>query len=248
MIAALKSELYKLLTIRSTYVIFLFAIAILGLFDFYGMGIKISPAALHSSTYVMQNIFDSVQNLAIFGAIVAVLMMTHEYRYNTIIYSLTASNSRTKVLLAKVGVLSLFGVVFTALLALLGGLFVVLGVHLGGHELAVQSVYYQEIVWRSLAFGWGYVMLGLMLATLIRSQVGTIVALFFLPTVETLLGMWLLKDSSSLLPFGVLNTIISGHTMGLPAMSTVEAAKLFVLYLLGGWAIAWVLFKRRDAN
>lgn len=247
MIAALKSELYKLLTVRSTYVIVLLAVVLLGIFDFYGMGIKASPQGLQQSGYLMQNIIDSVQNLSIFAAIAAVLMMTHEYRYNTIIYTLTASNSRTKVLLAKIGVLSLFAVVFTVIVAVLGGLFLLLGVQLGGHELAAQTVYYQELVWRSLVHVWGSVMLGLMLATIIRSQVGTIVALFILPTIEQILGVWLLKDSSSLLPFNTLNTIISGHS-GPPAISTVDATKLFLMYLVGGWAVAWVLFKRRDAN
>lgn len=247
MIAAFKSELYKLLTIRSTYIISLIGVAILGLFVFYGMGIKASPEALQHPTYLMENILSSVQNLSIFATLIAILMMTHEYRYNTITYTLTTSNSRTKVLLAKMGVLSLFALVFAAVVAVLGGLFVLLGVHLGGHELVSQTVYYQEIVWRSLAHVWGYVMLGLMLATLIRSQVGTIVALFILPTIEQLLSVWLLKDSSSLLPFNTLNTIISGHS-GTPDVSTVEAAKLFLLYLVGGWLVTWVLFKKRDAN
>jgi len=56
-----------------------------------------------------------------------------------------------------------------------------------------------SLLWRSVFFTWGYAMAGLLIALLIRSQVGAIASLFLIPsTVETLLGLLLKKKRSVL--------------------------------------------------
>ena len=101
MVAILKAEFRKLLTVRSTYFISFFAIALSIFLSFYLSGWRASPADVLSPSY-LQNVMGTVISLLpSFGALVAILLIAHEYRYNTIMYTLTSSNSRSKVLIAK---------------------------------------------------------------------------------------------------------------------------------------------------
>jgi ABC-type transport system involved in multi-copper enzyme maturation permease subunit len=247
MIAALIAELRKLLTVRSTYVIFLFTLVILGLVHVYAIGMKASPMDLHNPFFVMNNAFDAVQNLMMLGSIVAILLMSHEYRYNTITYTLTASNSRSKVLLAKILAVSLYAVVFTGLLAVFGVLLLRLGVALGGHTLVAQSFYYQDFIWRALAFGWGTMMFALLFTALVRSQVAAIALFFLWPTLVESIAALVLHAKVAYLPFQALGTVISNQSV-LQGFTSVRALLVVLATLVGGWAVAWVSFYRRDAN
>ena len=95
MIPTLKAEFKKLLSVRSTYLTSLAALLfVAGLIAFYGQGFKTEPKDLNSLFLVGTiTIFSNITAIA--GAIIALLLLAHEYRYNTIVYTLTASNSRT---------------------------------------------------------------------------------------------------------------------------------------------------------
>lgn len=249
MFSAIRSEFRKLLTIRSTYLIFLICLVMLALVEFYGLGIKASSEALMLPSYMMNNTFAGIHNLALLGALVAVMTVTHEYRYNTIMYTLTASNSRLKVLLAKIVVASVYAVVFTVLIGFFAYLFCWIGLQVGHHDLVAQQMQYKELIWRGLAYGWGMVMAGLLFGVLIRSQVGAIAALFLVPGVTEQLLELVLHKNVAYLPFNALNTVISGSGSGvLSWMSTVQALLIFLCYVVGGWIVAGILFLRRDAN
>lgn len=244
MIAALRAEFRKLLTVRSTYFIFLIAVVLLGIFEFWALGVKAPPASLQQSSTLMDNIAGGIQNLALLAAITAVLAMTHEYRYNTVMYSLTASNSRTKFLLAKIITLLVYGVVFTLLVGVLSGIFTLGGIQLAGHHLVAQTIHYPDLIWQSLTYSLGYVMVGLLFAALLRNQVGAIAALFLVPGIVEQLLELLLKKNAVYLPFHALDAVV--HTN--PLLGHVQALFVFLAYLVGGWIIAWVLFLKRDAN
>jgi len=191
-------------------------------------------------------------NVTVFGAIVAILLMTHEYRYNTIMYTLTSSNSRTKVLIAKFITVSVYALFLAVLIAVLAPSMAYLGIHLHGYKLVPQTLSYGNLAWRSLFYGWGYGMAGLLLAILTRNQVASIVALFVIPGVaEQLLGL-LLKHSTVYLPFSSLNQVIrAGSDRIDPTSSNLspgKAAGVYCIYLVIGWIVAWILFTKRDAN
>ena len=103
MIPALKAEFRKLLTVRSTYFITLFALALLTFISLYVEGYKNGKdsVAAGGSLYLAGSITQHSGILALFGAIVALLLLAHEYRYSTIVYTFTNARSRSKVLLAK---------------------------------------------------------------------------------------------------------------------------------------------------
>src|ERR1035437_9377215 len=113
MIATIKAELCKLFTVRSTYFIMAAVLALLVFYLFYITGWRAAASDLHNPSTLATAITSAVNAVSIFAALVALLLFTHEYRYNTIMYTLTSSNSRTKVLLAKILVVTGFVVAFT---------------------------------------------------------------------------------------------------------------------------------------
>jgi ABC-2 type transport system permease protein len=249
MMSNLKAEFRKVFSVRSTYVILLIVLALEILFAFYVSGWRINSQDLHNPTTLSNDITSAVATVSIFAALIATLLMTHEYRYNTIMYSLTLSKSRSRVLLAKILVISAFAIIFTFIAGALSPLLSILGIHAHHLKLVPQTIPYGSLVWHSLFYGWGYAMAGLLIAALIRNQIGAIVTLFIAPdTVEGVLSL-LLKKNTVYLPFSSLHTVI-GQGMGtyINSITPTHAAMVFMGYLVGGWLIAWILFLRRDAN
>jgi len=250
MAPTLKAEFKKLLSVRSTYILTAFVAALVIFIAFYVEGWRLTPIALHDPSQFSGDVFGAL-NLTVFGAIVAILLMTHEYRYNTIMYTLTSSNSRTKVLVSKFIVVSVYALFLAVLIGILSPVMCYLGAHLHGHSFGPQTVHYWSLIWRSLFYSWGYGMVGLLLAILTRSQVGSIVTLLLLPGLaDQLLGL-ILKHNTVYLPFSALNQVIGDGRGGDATSSTLSPAKaagVFVIYLVVTWLIAWLLFLRRDAT
>jgi ABC-2 type transport system permease protein len=250
MIASLKSEIRKLYTVRSTYATLLFCLLIMGIYAFWAEGIKAGDSTLaatdpHKLAFLIR---DAVGNLAFFGGIVGILALANEYRHNTIMYTLTISRSRTQTLLAKIVAVSIFSVIFTLFVAIIAPALMYLGITIKGLSLAHQT-FPPDILWRVFFTSWSYSMIGLLLAALIRQQVGAIATFFALPLfIEGLLGL-LLKDNAVYLPFAALQQVTSIQGNGIHKMlSPGKAAFVVTAYLVVGWVIAGILFLRRDAN
>jgi ABC-type transport system involved in multi-copper enzyme maturation permease subunit len=247
MISSIKAEFRKLLTVRSTYIITALVVIFVIFIAGYIEGWRLSAADLRSPTQFSGDVFGAL-NLIVFGALVAILLVTHEYRYNTIMYTLTSSNSRSKVLLGKIVAISVYAVFLTVLVGVLSPIASNVGIHLHGHTLVPQTIDLWDIVWRSLFYGWSYGMAGLLLAVLIRSQVGAIAALFLIPGLVEQILTQLLKHTAVYLPFTAQGEVIGSKTMNGDTLEPAKAALVFLIYLVIGWIIAWVFFLRRDAN
>src|SRR5487761_1482172 len=111
MVSSLKAEFRKLLTVRSTYYIVLVTLAIVVLVAGWGNGVKADTSSLHNAHFLANEATNTVIIGGIILAVVALLIVGHEYRYNTILYTLTSSNSRTKSLLSKFIVVTIFAIV-----------------------------------------------------------------------------------------------------------------------------------------
>lgn len=149
--------------------------------------------------------------------------------------------------MAKILILSGLAVIFTIVIAVLAPLLAVAGMNAHHLKLVPQTLHFGDLLWRCLLFGWGYTMTGLLLATLIRNQIGTILTLFIVPgTVEALAGL-ILKNNVVYLPFSALEAVI-GNNRYSGSITNIHAAMVFMAYLIVGWIIAWTLFLRRDAN
>lgn len=244
MLQSLKSELRKLISIRSTYVIILICVLLTGIFAFWAAGIRAVPESQADPLHLYNQIIGAVGAVSLILALIGVLMITQEYRFNTIMYTLSASNSRAKTFFAKVILAIAVSMILTVFFALLSPLFTRLGLAVGGHTVVAQTFYFQDIWWRGLSYGVGYMLSGLLLGFLFRSQVGAIVTLLLAQaTIEPLLGM-LLKDNAIYLPFSALNSVLSESAQ----ISSIKALVVFLVYMIIGWTVAFWLFLRRDAN
>jgi len=247
MIPALKSEFKKLLTVRSTYYITFIVLIFVIFIAFYVTGWRLTPQDLHGPNQLADDVTGAL-NVMVFGAIVAIMLMTHEYRYNTITYTLTSSNSRSKVLWSKFIVVSVYTLIFAAVVAVLSPVMTYLGVHAAGHSLGPQTLHYADLAWRSLFFGWAYGMAGLVLAVLLRNQIAAIVGLFVIHgVVEQLLSL-LLKHNTVYLPFTALDQVSGNTDPRVGSISPARGALVFTLYVAVGWLVGWYLFLHRDAT
>lgn len=251
MAPALKAEFRKLLTVRSTYIISGLVAILVVFVAFYAEGWRLSGAALHDPNQLAGDVTGALST-TVFGAVIAILLMSHEYRYNTITYTLTANRRRGTVLLSKFTVVTTYALLLAIFIGVLSPVMSYLGVHLHGNVLVPQTLHYGDLAWRSLFYGWGYAMAGLLLAVLTRNQVASIVALFVIPgVVEQLLSIFL-KQNAVYLPFSALGQVIRyGSGPSDARTSTLhpdKAAAVYCIYLVVGWAVAWYLFVKRDAS
>lgn len=248
MFAALKAELRKLFTVRTSYGVVGAALAIVILYAFYIEGIRAGDS-VNSALKLASEVPGAIQAVAALGGIVALLLMTHEYRYNTIMYTLTSTRRRLTVLIAKILAVSIFALLFAALGGVLAPVMAYLGLSIKGLHLTTQQFPLWDLAWQGVFFTWAYSMFALLFATLFRSQVASIVVLLFAPgVVESLAGL-LLKHNAKYLPFTGLGQVLqAGSHVPSGQLSTAHAAVLTLCYLGFGWLIATVLFLRRDAN
>jgi ABC-type transport system involved in multi-copper enzyme maturation permease subunit len=187
----------------------------------------------------------------LFSSIIAVLLMAHEYRYSTIMYTLTNSNSRSKTILAKLIAVTGFAIIFSLFVEILAPSLALLGMHFHHLTLVHQVFYYRDFFWRVLFFGWAYSMIGLMFAVLFRNVVASIVGLLLTPIIiEPLIGLLLSTNQQQYMPFTALSAVLNnGLLNNVPGqLSAIRSAVIVIAYLLIGWAVGWILFLRRDAS
>jgi ABC-2 type transport system permease protein len=246
MLASLKSEFRKLLTVRSTYVIVLIGLAAVALFAGFGDGFKASHDSLQSPTMLMDESRSAVLFAGLILAFAGLLLLGHEYRYNTIMYTFTSSPSRLRSLLAKLIVVSVFATVTSLLMAFFAPLANIIGVHLHGYHAVAQQYYYWSIIWRVLFVGWGYTMYAFILMALLRNQVGAIVTFLLIPLVgEGVLGH-IFQHSSKYFPFTSLMSVLDRP--GIDSFATGKSAEVALVYIGVGLIASAVLFVKRDAN
>ena len=250
MIPAIKAEFRKVLSVRSTYAITLFFLTLLGIVSFYGHGYKEDST---SPLFLAGTITSTATIVSFAGALVGLLLMAHEYRYNTITYTLTASNSRSKVLAAKILVMLGLILVYTVVATAVGLSLTRLGAAMAHHSVPSQSINYLAYFAKSIFTGEAWAMTGLLIPALVRNMQASVAILFIVPNnLEALLGL-IIKQPEKWLPYSALAQVIEppvklGPRGGAPNLVTpLHGAMVFLIYLVIFWLITWYLFVRRDA-
>ncbi len=247
MIADLKAEFRKLLSVRSTYFIVGATLLIVMFFAGFISGFKAVPTDLRSPTLLAEQSTNAVVFVGLILAFAGLLLVGHEYRYNTIMYTLTAANRRYKVLLAKLIAVSTFALITSLMVTFFSPLCTIIGVHLHGHTVSPQAYDYWTILWRCLFCGWGYAMYAFILITVLRNQVGAIVTFLLVPLIgENILGL-LLKHNTKYLPFTAVQAVAAPDNLG-NHLSAGHEALVVLAYVLVGMVLSALLFIRRDAN
>ena len=247
----LAAEFRKLFTVPSTYAAAALAFVVTAGLATYLVGWYASSADLAKRTFLATRVADPIALVAILGTVVGVLVITHEYRYNLLPYTLTATNNRNKVLAAKLAVVTTFAVVLALgvdLVALAGSS---VAAHLvQGDELAPQTLGYGDLLWRTVLYGWGYVIAGTAIALLVRNQVGAVVTAFVLfGPVEGILSS-ALGTYGYLLPFTALANVLGSKlsNSALTSVSHQQAALAFLFDITIVVSVGWLGFLRRDAS
>lgn len=243
MTSAIRAELRKLLTVRSTYFVLIGAVLLNAVISFWASGYK--AGATLPGDYLQGCIQATMNAMAFFAGIAPLLLVTHEYRHNTIYYTLTANRSRTTVFLAKLIVIAKYVLTFMLITALVTVAAVLVGIKLGGHTLQPQHFDWWPLVWRSTFFMLGVSYLAAIFGFIIRNQIGSFVAYLLYPgTVESLLAM-LLKSKAGYLPFTSLSNVMHPVSQD---FSIAKSAVIGAVWVVAGLVVSWLLFVRRDAN
>ena len=247
----LDGEFRKLLTVPSTYAAAALAFVVSAGMATYLAGSEATSEGLAERTFLATTVADTMAIVAILGAVVGVLVVTHEYRYNTLPYTLTATNDRNKVLAAKLAVVTTFSVVASLGVDLVAVAASSLTAHLvHGRELAPQTLGYGDLLWRTVLYGWGYAVAGTAIALLVRNQVGAVVTAFVLfGPVEGILSS-ALGRYGYLLPFTALANVLGSKLSNeaLTSVSHQQAALAFLVDITIAASVGWLGFLRRDAS
>lgn len=307
MFAQLKSELRKLLTIRSTYILISLALLLIALFAYTGTSVRTYEEAVCAKTgevlytegradprldqapaeeicggtvnynkitsrdlpkeKLLYNLQEALPVVVTFVSIVLILLIAHEYRYNIINHTLTISNRRSKVLLAKV-ILSTIVTVLVALMAMavsVAATYAAVGIK--DLTLPAQDYNWLYIMARHIGYAVGYALFCVGIAALVRNLTAGIAAAFLLPTLDSIGGFLLSARNiqpTKILPFSALDRFgnvasditastvdiaekLPGAASGQPA-TVLMALAVFGAYLIGLWLVTWILFLKRDAN
>lgn len=298
MLASLKSELRKLLTIRSTYVIVVICLLLSAfvtyistgeLIDYEQIGGSViteeqpdgtiveyldpnNPGEMRVNKTVVQpdgkqliNIESMLPIVVTLGAVLLTLFMAHEFRYNTINYTLTSSPSRLRVLASKLVVGSIYMVVLSALSIAVILATTYLAVSIKGLQFSEAEFGWIYALGRYLLYAVGTGAMALAIAAIVKSLTMAVASVLILPMIDSLVGAILMGtrdiEPSKVMPFASRDRLGSVVTdalgQGAPPSffgpegmqaTTLMALAVFGAYLLGVWIIASILFVKRDAN
>lgn len=240
-----RAEIRKIWTIRSTYILTFFMLALgVGVFAFFAIGFKNVENAERSAVALQSAIRQPLMLASLLLAIVAIISVGHEYRYNTILYSLTSARQRMTVLVSKLTALLVSALFISIILAALSAAAFYVGQSVAGINTVPQAMPGFDFIWRMVVQVLVYVLIGFGLAVILRSLIAAIAIVLIVPsTVESLLYL-LLKENTKYLPFTAVSNI-ADTTSRVPLGLSAVVVMGYVGVLL---VVAAVLFQKRDAN
>lgn len=245
MMSALRSEVRKLVTLRSTFVILGLGLLLVMLMNGWISGYKHAEGI--GSGFLAGIITSTIQGTSFLLGLIVLLQITQEYRHNTIYHTLTLTSRRRTVVLAKAIVASLTMLAGACLFILVGLASGVAGLAASGEAMGAQSIAWGDIVAQGAVYVWGAGIFALILGLLLRNQVSAIVMYLFGFTIAEQLLSLLLKSNAGYLPFRALEGVMARSSM--PDVFSPEKYMAIVLgWIVVGGAAAWFFFEKRDAN
>jgi ABC-2 type transport system permease protein len=257
MLDALRYEWTRLTTLRSTYwltgigVLCALAIPVIA-------GIAVSDQPLDQITTAAGlngGAAFGIPFLAVFMAIIGIFSTGHEYRHGTIQPTLTALPQRSRLILAKILVVSVVTVAVTVFSVALNALTLLIfwGDVPGLFEDPLRSALIGYVLYTLI-----YTLTGLGLGLLFRGVPSALVVIFLAPLIieNLIFGLSFLPAADWLVPVVKFLPFSSGaRLMQLPLMDLPEfdyfgrwgSGAVFAVFAAVIIAAAWTLFKKRDA-
>ncbi|MEU6857907.1 hypothetical protein AB0B28_03375 [Glycomyces sp. NPDC046736] len=260
MLDALRYEWTRLTTLRSTYWLIgiglLAAAAIPVIFGFAAGDEELFPEII--AVAINGGATFGIPFLAVFLAVIGIFATGHEYRHGTIQPTLTALPQRSRLILAKVLVMSAVTVVATVVsMALNAGIVMIFFGEIPGlFDDPVRSALLGYMVYTLV-----YMLVGLGLGLLFRGVPSALVVIFLMPLIleNLILGLstipaldWLVP-AVKFLPFtaGSLLMTVGDADLGMGTdygfFDRWGSGAVFAAFAAIIIAAAWTLFKKRDA-
>lgn len=241
----LKSELMKLLTIRSTYILLAIPVVLVGGITFWAE-FKVGKGVTLSSEILRNTVLSVLGTMSLFLIITSVLNMAHEYRYNTIMYTLSNTKARWQVLAAKALVISGYAVVFSLVVSLVTVVAILIATNARGDSVALQGFNPFDVIWRGLFYSVGTVLFALVITVITRSIVAALALILVgINAIEVLVAL-VLPNNYQYFPLNALSSVIT--SAGGQYLEPSKGAVVTLIWLVFAWAIAAYLFITRDAN
>ncbi|GIH24123.1 ABC transporter permease [Acrocarpospora phusangensis] len=196
MIQLIRAELQKLFTTRIWWAMLIVMLLLTGLSLFFIIFFAGEPAqngapglpALEDPAWLPIGL-SAASGGTIFTMILGVIMMTSEYRYQTITGTFLTTPQRGRVIAAKLGAGVVVGVLFAVVSLLVVGVTCVIAVLAAGGELDLTGNRVPQIVlgvFASLAL---YALFGIGLGALIRNQIAALIgAIVWAYVIESIFG------------------------------------------------------------
>ncbi|WP_162606372.1 ABC transporter permease [Jiangella asiatica] len=255
---ALRFEWVRLRTLRSTYwLIGLGLLVTAGVAFIIAFATRNDPLDATNVAAVLTGGAEFATFIPVFMAIIGIFATGHEYRHGTIQPTLTAIPQRSRLLLAKIIMTSLVAVVVVALSLVIN---LVIGLIFWG-EVPSFDAPLDEVVPGYFLLVVLYTILGLALAQLFRGVPSALVVLLVTPLlVEGLIsGLSLvpaldwLQPALKFLPFSAGARLLATEPYepnGGPEFDYLDrwaSGGVFAVFVAIILAVAWMLFKKRDA-
>lgn len=225
---AVRSELLKLMSLRSVWITSIVAIGFYALFSFFAaMGVRemvrwtidAGDRGALDGEPLTAGVVTMVSTLMVMFTIASsTTAVTNEYSHKTIHTSLVTTNSRQKFFAAKVTAFSMYWFV-VSLVALIVSMLIAYMVlsqvgagfyDLGNGDTILTILYFFLLIWAILLMGMGVGML-------CRSTAGSITLMFgilFILQIITAIPVEFIRDLSPYLPFALMGTATVPKDMG----------------------------------
>ena len=246
----LSSELLKLRTIRTPYVLLFLSMAISAI---AAAGL-VGSGSLGEDTEPALSLGQGASFGTLFVAVLGILIVTNEYRHGTIMTTFLAEPRRVRVLLAKLGAAGLAGLAFAVAVLVVAVAVALPWLAARDESLPLDGEALEAVGRALLVFGLTAV-IGAAVGAIVQSQVGAIVGyfiwIFVVESLITVLSGLVFTDVgepdpiSKYLPGSALSGIVGGEGNEF-VLRGGTAALLAIGYALGLSALAAVAITRRD--
>ncbi len=248
MIPALRYEWRRLFSIRSTWIISVLYLALVGVVGLLPIFVA-SPAAQS-----WEGLFSTPGNVlnAMILSVIAAQTFGHEYRYGVIRLTLSEFPAREKILIAKTLILSTYVVAMTLLAwAVLGAGGLIAGsekVNSEASGFTISESQNSTQMWQVLAFGIGYCIFAMSITMLSRNlALGVTLPLLLATILEPLVGALLGIISDWFEPATKYMPLSSAQAWIVNAPDWPQAGLVFAAWVVGIYFLASFFFIKRDA-
>lgn len=241
MIRAIQSEILKLVTLRFPYVVVII-MSVVAIIVGYAVGAMSAPGpGMITETILSSAIQTTLWFHVTVLSIVAVLIVTSEYRYGTMGGTLVTVNNRLNVFASKAVTAVVFGLASGLILALIAAVGGLMGAGAAGVDVTAQSLEIGRLILHEGMHLIAFALIGVSFGFIFKGAVVPLLIIMGLPTVEFVTKMIpQFSEMSSYLPFTALQSLATFESQA----SVIMTALVYCIAIVGTGVMLFIV---RDA-